>query len=170
MIEQLYTAHGSQGAGAYYPEVQEQALNVDPSDYKDLFYVGGGYGNSRYPFLYQFRALWTLNVSPPYFFYDDLWLAISIPKFLAMAQMDIESMHYRKVLITMHDPSDTATIEQIATELEDANPGVSIDTTHSSLLDNKKLSNVKKLSGRAGSSDEGSVGALSAGNLSAQRR
>ena len=56
--------------------------------------------------------------------------------------MDFETIYYRKVLITMHDPSDTATIEQIATELGDANPGVSIDTTHSSLLDNEKLSKI----------------------------
>ena len=39
----------------------------------------------------------------------------------------------------MHDPSDTATIEKIAAELDDANPGLGIDTMHSSLLDNKKL-------------------------------
>ena len=42
----------------------------------------------------------------------------------------------------MHDPSDTATIEQIASELGDANPGVGIDTMHTSLLDNKKLSKI----------------------------
>ena len=42
----------------------------------------------------------------------------------------------------MHDPSDTTTINKIAKEISDANPGVSVDTESSSLLDNQKLSTV----------------------------
>ena len=49
-------------------------------------------------------------------------------------------IRYQKVFIQMHDPSDTSTINKIAKDISDANPGVSVETVSSSLLDNQKLS------------------------------
>ena len=49
-------------------------------------------------------------------------------------------IRYQKVFIQMHDPSDTSTINKIVKDISDANPGVSVNTVSSSLLDNQKLS------------------------------
>ena len=68
VVEQLYTAHGSQGVGTYYTTAQEQEANANPKDFNELFYLFCGWQDSLNPSIYKFRTLWTLDASPPGFF------------------------------------------------------------------------------------------------------
>ena len=69
MIEQLYTARGSQGGGVYYDDISEEKLNADPSDWTSSFLNLGSWASHITRPMYKVRPLWSLEIDLEYLRY-----------------------------------------------------------------------------------------------------
>ena len=68
---------------------------------------------------YQKRILWTTERTGHYDTHDYIaWC--SLPTVLQIAQLDMDSAPMNFILVRVHDPEDTDTIDQLAASLQEA--------------------------------------------------
>lgn len=118
--EILYTARGVQGMGLQQKDVED--LNLDQSSYESTFLFEDYrqvYGNR----VYVERMLWNLAETPDFVKqasdYEDFAVNyISIPVYSRLANSTMDELVYTDLLITMDDPSDHRTIDNLCNEVK----------------------------------------------------
>ena len=77
---------------------------------------------------YQKRILWTIESSGKYDTHDYIaWC--NLPTVLQIAQLDMDSAPMNFILVRVHDPEDTDTIDQLAASLQEAT-GLTVEKTY----------------------------------------
>ena len=76
---------------------------------------------STHDVFYAMRLLWTITKKPDFAHaesHDNVGF-ISLPFYLQMTQLPMDSLYFYSLIISMHDPDDYALIDQIALELKE---------------------------------------------------